>query len=265
MKNTKITIIGGGNIGSAIAFGLLKSKVIPVDNLTVAGREKKQLLQQFGKTINTTVKTSIAIKGSKYIIIAVKPHSMVKVISQIKNHITEDQIILSVVSSVTIDEIAEMLKKSNYIFRIMPNTAISIEEAITCISSSKKIKSDDIEEVEKIFNHMGKTLIIPEYLMGAATVLGSCGIAFALRFLRAATQGGIQIGFHAKTSQFISAQILKGAAELILNSEQHPEEEIDKVTTPMGITIEGLNEMEFNGFSSSLIKGILASYKKVHN
>jgi pyrroline-5-carboxylate reductase len=101
--------------------------------------------------------------------------------------------------------------------------------------------------------------------MSAATVLSSCGIAFALRFIRAAVQGGVEIGFGAAEADLITAQTVKGAAELILMSGNHPESEIDRVTTPGGITIAGLNEMEHNGFSSSLVKGIEAAYKKIEN
>jgi len=95
------------------------------------------------------------------------------------------------------------------------------------------------------------------------TVLAACGIAYALQFIRASTQGGIQIGFDAKTANLIAAQTVKGAAELLLKLNRHPEEEIDKVTTPKGCTIAGLNEMEHQGFSSSLIKGIVTSYDKI--
>src|SRR5690606_15534864 len=109
--------------------------------------------------------------------------------------------------------------------------------------------------VTELFNQLGITISIDEKLMDAATVLGACGIAYALRFIRAATQGGIEIGFDARTANLISAQTVKGAAELLLRLNHHPEEEIDKVTTPKGCTIVGLNEMEHQGFSSSLIKG----------
>jgi pyrroline-5-carboxylate reductase len=119
--------------------------------------------------------------------------------------------------------------------------------------------------VVELFDKLGKTVEIPEELMAAATVLSSCGIAYALRYIRAAMQGGIEIGFGAEMAQFITAQTVKGATELVLQSGNHPEREIDKVTTPRGVTITGLNEMEHKGFSSSLIQGVLASYKKIDN
>src|SRR5690606_22945526 len=133
---------------------------------------------------------------------------------------------------------------------------------LTCISynGSSAVHRNYVFD---LFNKLGKTCEIPEELMAAATVLSSCGIAYALRYIRSAMQGGIEIGFGAEMAQFITAQTVKGATELILQTGHHPEREIDKVTTPRGVTITGLNEMEHKGFSSSLIQGVLASYKKI--
>jgi pyrroline-5-carboxylate reductase len=144
----------------------------------------------------------------------------------------------------------------------MPNTAIAIQESITCISSSNA-SDTAIKYVEELFSKLGKTANIDEKLMNAATVLGACGTAYAMRYIRANIQGGIEIGFDAKTASLIAAQTVKGAAELLLTTSTHPEQEIDKVTTPKGCTITGLNEMEHQGFSSSIIKGIAASFDKI--
>ena len=107
------------------------------------------------------------------------------------------------------------------------------------------------------------TKLIEDKLMDAATVLGACGTAYAMRYIRANIQGGIEIGFSSTIAALIAAQTVKGAAELLLQKGTHPEQEIDKVTTPKGCTIAGLNEMEHQGFSSSLIKGIATSYNKI--
>ena len=144
----------------------------------------------------------------------------------------------------------------------MPNTASSVNESITAISSN----SDALNRkgiVLEVFNSVGETLMIEENLMESATILGACGIAYVLRFMRAMIQGGIEVGFDAKTATKIVSQTIKGAAELIIRNGSHPEQEIDKVTTPKGCTIVGLNEMEHSGFSSALIKGIVTSYQKI--
>jgi pyrroline-5-carboxylate reductase len=149
------------------------------------------------------------------------------------------------------------------LFRAMPNTAIAIQESMTCICSDQA-NEEQQKYVLDLFGQLGKTVEIDEKLMDAATVLGACGTAFAMRYIRANIQGGIEIGFDANTASLIAAQTVKGAADLLLKRKTHPEAEIDKVTTPRGCTIAGLNEMEHEGFSSSLIRGIAASYKKIN-
>ena len=145
----------------------------------------------------------------------------------------------------------------------MPNTAIAIQQSMTCLAASHDVNRDQLTFIEDLFNQLGKAVWIDEKLMNAATVLGACGTAYAMRYIRANIQGGIEIGFDAATASLIAAQTVKGAAELLLQKGTHPEQEIDKVTTPKGCTIAGLNEMEHQGFSSSLIKGIVASYDKI--
>jgi len=144
----------------------------------------------------------------------------------------------------------------------MPNTAIAIQQSMTCISY-QNAADVQVNFIQKLFAGLGKVAIINEGLMDAATVLGACGTAYAMRYIRANIQGGIEIGFDAATASLIAAQTVKGAAELLLEKGTHPEQEIDKVTTPKGCTIAGLNEMEHQGFSSSLIKGIATSYQKI--
>ena len=144
----------------------------------------------------------------------------------------------------------------------MPNTGIAIRESMTCISYLNA-NEQQIELVLSLFKALGEVVIIDEKMMDAATVLGACGTAFAMRYIRANIQAGVEIGFDAKTAKLIASQTVKGATELLLKHGSHPEQEIDKVTTPKGCTIVGLNEMEHRGFSSSLIRGVVASYEKI--
>ncbi|MDP4679343.1 MAG: pyrroline-5-carboxylate reductase, partial [Cyclobacteriaceae bacterium] len=132
-----------------------------------------------------------------------------------------------------------------------------------CISTTENKKG--LKDVKSIFDALGSTMIIDEKLMQAATVIGASGIAFFLRYIRATVQAGVEIGFHPEEAQQIAIQVAKGAAALLKGSRVHPESAIDKVTTPMGCTIAGLNEMENHGFSSSVIQGIKASYKRIEN
>jgi pyrroline-5-carboxylate reductase len=262
MKNSKIAIIGGGNLGSAIAEGLIKSKFTAPERITVTRRNIEQLLPLKKLGVMVTNDNGKAINESDVIIVALKPYNVVEILEGLKGQFDPSRhIIISVVTGILLKDLSAIVNDVP-IFRAMPNTAIAIQESVTCLCHAGGT-NEQVNYVTELFQQLGVSINIDEKLMDAATVLGACGIAYALRFIRASTQGGIEIGFDAKTANLIAAQTVKGAAELLLKLNRHPEEEIDKVTTPKGCTIVGLNEMEHQGFSSSLIKGIGASYEKI--
>jgi len=263
MNTKKIAIIGGGNLGTAIAEGLLKSGFAKPSQITITRRTVSRLEDLKAKGITVTDNNASAIRESEVIIVALKPFNIKEVLAELKDLFDpKKHIVISVVTGIFLKDLSSIFDQSIPIFRAMPNTAIAIQESVTCLCS-QGASADQSSYVKELFDQLGITIPIDEKLMDAATVLGACGIAYALRFIRAATQGGIEIGFDAKTASLIAAQTVKGAAELLLNGNRHPEEEIDKVTTPKGCTIVGLNEMEHRGFSSSLIRGIGASFNKI--
>ena len=257
-----IAIIGGGNLGSAIAEGLLKSKFNKASEIIITKRNTATLDSLKEKGITITDNNNEAVKKSDVVILAVKPFQVADVLTEIKNALDSNKIFISVVTGVTISEIENIIQQKLPFFRAMPNTAIAIQQSMTCICS-KDATIKEIDYVNDLFDKLGSVVTIDEKLMEAATILGACGIAYALRFIRANIQGGIEIGFDAATASLIAAQTVKGSAELLIQTGRHPEQEIDKVTTPKGCTIAGLNEMEHRGFSSSLIRGVVASYKKI--
>ncbi len=265
MRMKKIAILGGGNLGGAIAEGLIKSQFVSAGQITVTRRNTEAISHLRALGANVSSENDSAIRASDIIIVSLKPYNVRAVLESLRSSFDPARhILISVVTGVMVKDLAEIVGDDLPIFRAMPNTAIAIQESVTCLCHSHA-SSEQVRYVTDLFNQLGITIAIDEQLMDAATVLGACGIAYALRFIRAATQGGIEIGFDARTANLISAQIVKGAAELLLRHNRHPEEEIDKVTTPKGCTIVGLNEMEHQGFSSSLIKGIGASYEKIRN
>ncbi len=262
MSNIKIAIIGGGNLGSAIAAGLLKSSFCVPENIVVTKRNITTLNWLKVKGINIHTDNLKASTEADVIILALKPFQIKEILEEIKGSLTQNQLLISVVTGISIDEISSIVGDDVAVVRAMPNTAIAIQESITCLSSGK-INADQLAYTEALFSALGKTVFLDEKLMNAATVLGACGTAYAMRYIRASVQGGIEIGFDAATASLIVAQTVKGAAELLLTTKTHPEQEIDKVTTPKGCTIAGLNEMEHQGFSSAIIKGIAASFHKI--
>lgn len=258
----KIAIIGGGNLGTAIAEGLIASRFSKPADIIITKRNISTL-KAFGKKgVVITENNNAAVRDAAIVILAVKPFQVKDVIEKIKKDLTANHILVSVVTGIMISDMEEVIRKKMPVFRAMPNTAIAIRESMTCLSSSNA-SEEQIKLINDIFCTLGKVVTIEEKLMDAATVLGACGTAYAMRYIRANIQGGIEIGFDAQTASLIAAQTVKGAADLLLQKGSHPEFEIDKVTTPKGCTIAGLNEMEHRGFSSSLIKGVVASYDKI--
>lgn len=258
----KIAIIGGGNLGTAIAEGLLKSKFCKPADITITKRNIATLKQLADKGVNVTANNNEAVKKSELVLLAVKPFQVSDVIAALRKDLHTKHVLVSVITGVSLTDLATMAKKKIPVFRAMPNTAIAIQESMTCISHANAT-APQTAFVKGLFETVGKVVMIEDKLMDAATVLGACGTAYAMRYIRANIQGGIEIGFSSTTAALIAAQTVKGAAELLLQKGSHPEQEIDKVTTPKGCTIAGLNEMEHQGFSSSLIKGIATSYHKI--
>lgn len=259
-KFMKIAIIGTGNIGGAVAKGLLKDH-FATQNLIIVDLNLSVLeeFKSLNNSLNTTTDAVWATSQADMVILAVKPWLVDTLLSQIQSSLTKDKIFVCIAAGVDFSMIKKYVNNGMPIFRVMPNTAMVIGESMTLISSEDATKDQENFVVE-LFNKLGKAVIIPEKMMGAATSVASCGIAYALRYLRAATEGAVELGFRADEAQQIVAQTMKGAAELILkNPESHAEVEIDKVCTPGGWTIKGLNEMEANGFSNAVIKGLKAN------
>lgn len=261
----KIAIIGVGNLGYSIAIGLLTQKNFKIKNLYLTKRDIESL-STWEKLPNVKISTDNkkAVRYSDIVIIAVQPKQLMTVLEEIKDVVNpKKHTIISVVTGRKIDDIGAVIGNDVAIIRSMPNTAISVGQSMTCISANEKGK-ENIEHAKDIFNSLGKTMCVEEKLMQAATVICASGIAFWMRLIRATTQGAVQLGFDAEEAQELSMQTCLGAASLLIQSGNHPEQEIDKVTTPSGCTIEGLNEMEHQGLSSSLIKGLVTSFEKIN-
>jgi len=261
----KIAIIGVGNLGYSIALGILSEDNVKFDSLYLSKRNINTL-NSFENIQNVIITSNNkdAVKNSNVIILAVQPNHLEGVLENIKTEInSKKHTVISVITGRTIAQIEEVLPKGTAVIRSMPNTAISVSQSMTCLSANEKGKKN-IESAKTIFNALGKTMCIEEELMQAATVICASGIAFWMRLIRATTQGAIQLGFDAKEAQELSMQTCLGAASLLVKTESHPEQEIDRVTTPRGCTISGLNEMEHEGLSSALIKGLVKSFDKIN-
>ena len=255
----KIAIIGAGNMGGSIARGLAKGSLIDDSDIIVSNPSagKLEKLKKEFPGISITNSNVEAATGADIVILAVKPWFMEPVMRELK--LKSKQILISVAAGIPFEELAHYVAdKEMTMFRLIPNTAISEMESMTLISSRNASKEQE-QLLLDIFNQMGLAMLIPEEKIAAATAMTSCGIAYVLKYIQAAMQAGIEMGIYPKDGMRMVAQSVKGAAELILNNDTHPSIEIDKVCTPGGITIKGINELERQGFPSAIINAIKAS------
>ncbi|WP_027137686.1 pyrroline-5-carboxylate reductase [Gaetbulibacter saemankumensis] len=259
----KIAIIGTGNLGSSIAKGLIKNNTFT--SLYLSDKNTTNV-DDYNTLENVTVTNDnlLAVQESEMVIFALQPKHIDKVLESVTSLITEKHIVISVAAGVEIPRIENIVGSDKNIIRVMPNTAISIGKSMTCIAANDKAQGK-VSLAQDIFNQLGTTLVIPEELIQASTVICASGIAFWMRLVRATTQGAIQLGFEAHEAHKLAVQTCYGAASLLIETGKHPEQEIDRVTTPSGCTIEGLNAMEHQGLSSALIQGIVASFEKINH
>ncbi|MBO7263243.1 MAG: pyrroline-5-carboxylate reductase [Alistipes sp.] len=263
----KIAIIGAGNMGGAVARGLAKGSIIPTSNIYVSNpsQPKLEALKSEFAEVNTSTSNCEVASVADIVVLAVKPWKVTEVINEIKPYLDYSrQAVASMVGGLSIAQLSEWLDKGDGVlpatYAIIPNTAIATMSSMTFISSTRSTAQKD-EQLLDIFRELGDAMLIDEGVMPAATSLASCGIAYALRYIRAAMEGGVELGFRADDAKHIVMQTLRGAVDILEANNTHPEVEIDRVTTPGGLTIKGLNAMEATGFTHSVIEGLRASTK----
>ncbi len=260
MRAEQIAIIGGGNLGGAIARGLVRAGVYEPKSIRITCRSAPSLQAFRDEGFATTTNNAAAIRGVTIVLVALRPTQVDPVLDQIAPALDAKQhVLISTASGVTIADIRRHVGEAVPVLRAMPNIGVAVGESMTCLACHPSTPDHAKEASEAVFSALGQAKFIDETQMTPATALCACGIAFFLRAIRAASQGGVQVGFHADEAIQLAAQTAKGAAELILSKGVHPEALIDAVTTPLGVTIAGLNEMEHHGLSSAMIRGIVLS------
>jgi pyrroline-5-carboxylate reductase len=261
MEEIRIAVLGAGNLGTSIAGGLVESGRFAAENIALTRRKVHLLDPMRARGFAVHEDNTEAVRRSAVVIVAVEPHQLDGLLEEIGPHLIPGRhVVISTVTGAGIARIVEQIGSGVAVVRAMPNTAIGVRESMTCLVADGT-DGAALDVARSIFGAVGKVLVIDEGLMAAATALEACGVAFFLRAIRAASQGGVEIGFRSADALAIAAQTAKGAAALLTMGE-HPEHEIDRITTPSGCTIAGLNQMEHAGFSSAMIKGITVSAEK---
>ncbi len=252
-------------MGGAIAEGLVKGSYVQNEDICLADPSRIQREHFAGLGLTATPSNQLAAQGADIVCVVVKPWLVEQVLKGIKDVLDYTQQTLIVVAAgVKSADICTWLEKGDAMiptYLVIPNIAIAQLESMTFVAPCEGCDQQHTEQVTALFDSMGKTILTEESHLAAGTTLASCGIAYAMRYIRAATEGGVELGFKADEAKQIVMQTMKGAVELLEATGLHPEAAIDLVTTPGGVTIKGLNEMEHAGFTSSVIRGLKAGAK----
>ena len=267
-------MIGAGAMGGATVEGLVKTGLYKNEDICVSD-PSQAVLDKFVKLgVSVTTDNGAASADADVVMVCVKPWLVERVLMGIKDDLRpEKQILVVIAAGVKAASIQEWLgEQCPPLFLVIPNIAIAELASMTFIvpaaaatpqhsAPAAAATEQQTEQVVKIFGAMGETIITDEAHLGAGTTLASCGIAYAMRYVRAASEGGVELGFKADDAKRIVMQTMKGAVAVLEASGLHPEAAIDLVTTPGGVTIKGLNEMEHAGFTSAVIRGLKAGAK----
>ncbi|MFI3319317.1 MAG: pyrroline-5-carboxylate reductase dimerization domain-containing protein [Rikenellaceae bacterium] len=261
----KITVIGGGNMGGAIAAGAIKADIVKAGDVTISHLEPKchDLFGEFLSQIKIEDDNAKSIEGADLVIVAVKPWMMSEVLGEIVDKIDRTkQALVSIAAGVTFEVLHEMMKCEELgklgMYRIIPNTAIAIAQSTSFICKTNTSETQDAQLLS-IFNALGASFIITEDQMTPLTSLSSCGIAFAYKYIDASIEGGVELGIDVELARDVVLQTVRGALMMLETNSTMPQPEIDKVTTKGGITEKGLKAMAENGFAEAVKSGLVAS------
>lgn len=251
-------------MGGALVEGLLKLQGQNPQDITVADpvAETRQRFEQMG--VKTTNQNPVAAKDADLVAVVVKPWLAERVLTEIKETLDYNrQELILIAAGIKAEQVNRWMEKPAglpRLYLVIPNIAIALKQSMTFIVPCNTTP-EQTKPIEDLFNQLGSALIVDEQHLPAGTTLASCGIAYAMRYIRAAAEGGVELGFKADNAKDIVMQTVLGAVELLKATGEHPEQAIDRVTTPGGVTIRGLNEMEHAGFTSAVIRGLKAGVR----
>jgi len=258
LTNKKISIIGTGNMGQALVSGLVGSGSSKPKNIICTDvREAKlqSVEKQYG--VHTTTNNLEAVTRAQIIIYAVKPQIMASVLNETAAKLDMSKLIISIAAGVPMEAIESFLNKKLRLIRVMPNIAAAVKEAATAVAAGKHASEEDIKLAMAIFDSIGRCVFIPEnYLMDAITGLSGSGPAYIFLIVEALADAGVKVGLSRQEALFLSAQTVLGAAKMLIETQEHPGQLRDRVTSPGGTAIAGLATLEEGGLRTTLIHAV---------
>jgi pyrroline-5-carboxylate reductase len=258
LRNKKICILGTGNMGEALVSGLISSASSKPENIIctdVREATLKAIQKEYG--VRTTSSNPEAVADSEIVIYAVKPQIMAAVLNETAEKLDMSKLIISIAAGVPMEAIESCLNKKLRLIRVMPNIAAAVKEAATAVAAGKHATQEDIKLAMTVFNSIGRTVFIPEnYLMDAITGLSGSGPAYIFLIVEALADAGVKVGLSRQEALFLSAQTVLGAAKMLIETQEHPGQLRDRVTSPGGTAIAGLATLEQGGLRTTLINAV---------
>ena len=253
----KLGIIGVGNMGEAIVKGILNKGILKSDEIIIydkIGEKTKNISDKYGVGIANS--NNLLTKLSEIIILAVKPQDLEKTINEIRENLTEDKILISILAGVSSQKIKNLINKNISVVRVMPNTPALIGEGAIAVSFEKNINYEKKEYIKSLLSALGKVYEVEEKLMDVITGLSGSGPAYVFTFIDALAQGGVKKGLPYQLALDLAIQTVLGSAKLLQETNEHPMILRDKVSSPAGTTIYGLHSLEKNNFRNAVISAV---------
>ena len=260
LEGKKLGIIGTGKMGSALIEGIVNAGIIPGSDMYASDifeASLHELNKNFG--INVSVDNTETISNSDIIILAVKPQILKSVLSSIKDSLNSSKLLISIAAGVKLEDIEKELSSDARVVRVMPNIAATVSEAASAVSAGSNASAADAEEVMAIFQLVGSAIIVPESLMDAVTGLSGSGPAFVFPVIEAMADGGVYEGLDRNSALILAAQTVLGAAKMVLETNMHPGQLKDMVTSPAGTTIRGIHTLEESGVRAAFMNAVIAA------
>ena len=257
-EKTKIAVLGAGKLGEALITGMIDAGIVKKDQFVATAAHRERLTKIRSKLgIETTLSNGEAVRKSTLVLLCVKPQVVEEVLRQVADDLTPNHLLISVAASVSTRFMETILDKPIPVIRAMPNTPCLIKKGMTGIAPGKHATTQHIQQARKIFDAIGRSLIIDEKHMDAVTGLSASGPAFVYIIIESFIEAGVKVGLPRDAATLLAAQMVHGAANMVLETGEHPAKLKDIVTTPAGCTVDGILELEDGGLRTTLIKAVV--------
>lgn len=261
--NQTIGFIGAGNMGKAIMKGIISAELTAPNEVAVYDPFKPALeaiYDELGVTITTNEKE--VIHQANMIILAVKPNLIEDILQTVQKDITEEKVIVSIAAGVTIDQISNCLPDHAKVVRVMPNTPALVGSGMSALCLNEYVTDEDKHNVLAVFESFGKAEIVDEHLIDAVVGVSGSAPAYVYMFIEALADGAVVMGMSRSSAYTFAAQAVLGSAQMVLETEKHPGELKDMVTSPGGTTIAAVKSLENDNFRSAVINAVVAAAEK---